>query len=340
MDDFDPMRTPPGVQAPREAPDARSGHASNADVVLVTNVGQGFGRAVALGFGARGYDVVCADRDVALASRTAAEIEEAGGQAIPIQADMTTHLDVDNAFRKVHEIFGRLGGVAHVAAHVSHTALRDLGEPEFAELFEEDVRSVFLVLRAAERQLGEGWIVLVGPPRDAASPPMAAVRAAMAGFATGRVGRPGRRSDPHGSGERPRLRVNLVSPSRGPSDPAHDRRLVETALFLGSTAAAGVASQIVDVDLPPPPQVTDTLLPEVRAALDASVTQEDLDSELEDELEDELRGDDAAFEDDLGGAEDGEFDGAFASDPDGERGVGRGRARDPGDDLDDGDVGR
>ncbi len=284
------MRYAPRVHAPRaatEATGASTDEGSNADVVLVTNVGQGFGRAVALGFGARGHDVVCADRDVALASRTAAEIEEAGGQAIPIQADMTTHLDVANAFRKVHEIFGRLGGVAHVAAHVSHTPLRDLGEPEFAELFDEDVRSVFLVLRAAARQLDDGWVVLVGPPRDATSPPMAAARAAVAGFVAGGFAGASSRRDPRDPRGRGRLRINVVSPSRGPSDPAHDRRLVETALFLGSPAAAGVASQIVDVDLPAPPQVTDALLPEVRAALDASVTQEDLDSELEDELDDD-----------------------------------------------------
>ena len=65
-----------------------------ARVVLVTNVGQGFGRAVALAYGQSDYDVVCADRDVDLAAKTAAEIEELGGQAIPIQADMTTQSDV------------------------------------------------------------------------------------------------------------------------------------------------------------------------------------------------------------------------------------------------------
>ena len=45
-------------------------------IVLVTGVGQGFGRSVALGWGRAGYDVVCADRDVELAARTAAEVEE------------------------------------------------------------------------------------------------------------------------------------------------------------------------------------------------------------------------------------------------------------------------
>src|SRR5690625_1074166 len=99
-----------------------------ASVVLVTNVGQGFGRAVALTLGASGHDVVCADRDVDLASKTAAEIEEFGGQAIPIQADVTTHMDVLSAFHKVYEIFGDLGGVVHVVSFDSHTPFSSLSE--------------------------------------------------------------------------------------------------------------------------------------------------------------------------------------------------------------------
>ena len=39
---------------------------NHSNVVLVTNVGQGFGRAIALSYGTDGYNVVCADKDVDL----------------------------------------------------------------------------------------------------------------------------------------------------------------------------------------------------------------------------------------------------------------------------------
>src|SRR5690625_7191459 len=95
-----------------------------ARVVLITNVGQSFGRAIALAFGEAGHDVVCADRDVEQASKTAAEIEEQGGSAIPVQADMSVQIDVTGTFRKIEEIFGELSGVVHVASYASNNAFQ------------------------------------------------------------------------------------------------------------------------------------------------------------------------------------------------------------------------
>ena len=237
-----------------------------ANVVLITNVGQGYGRAVALAYGRANHDVVCADRDVELASKTAAEIEDQGGQAIPIQADMSTQMDVRNAFIKVQEIFGNLTGVVHVASHESNTPFNTLSDSEFAELQDENVKSSFLSLKAASRLLAPLWFVLVGPPTSASEPHMVSVRGAMQELATSLQ----ERTD--------RLRINLIFPSRPASDPIHDARLSETALFLGSSQATGVSGQTFHVLLPPPPKVIEALLPEVRAALDESVRQDDLEA--------------------------------------------------------------
>lgn len=232
----------------------------SAKVVLVTNVGGGYGRAVALAYGRSQYHVVCADRDVDLAAKTAAEIEELGGQAIPIQADMTTQMDVLGAYQKVMEIFGALGGVVHLATQASTTPFEDLAEGEFMEVIGEDVRSTYLALKAASRLLPGGWVVVVAPP-TLGSVQMQTVRGALREMV---------------SGFRDRYafpRVNLVLPSRAPSDPRHDQALVRAVRFLGSPDAAGVSGQILDVELPQPPRVTENLLPEVRAALDPSVRQ-------------------------------------------------------------------
>lgn len=275
-----------------------------AHVVLVTNVGQGFGRAIALAFGQAGHDVVCADRDVELASKTAAEIEELGGQAIPIQADMTTLMDVQNAFNKVYEIFGDLNGVAHVVSHDSQTPFHRLGENEWAELVEEDLKSTFLTMKVAARLLSAGaWLVLVGPPGNLAEPQMAALRGALEGLS----GAFGRRYK--------RLRANLVIPSRSASDPRHDADLVNSVLFLGSNAARGVAGQTVPVELPPPPRVSEALLPEVRAALDPSVRQDDLEASLYEEDEDDAEYP-ATDEAPAGLGADGELDEPFDAYPD------------------------
>ncbi len=230
--------------------------------MLVTNVGQGYGRAIALAYGRAGYDVVCADRDVDLASKTAAELEELGGQAIPIQADMTTQMDVLAAYEKVMEIFGELGGVVHLATHVSSTAFENLGEGEFFELMSEDVRSTYLVLKAAARLRSVGWVAVVAPP-SLGSVQMLSVQGALERMVEGFTQR---YAFP---------RANLVLPSRQASDPRHDQALVRLVRYFGSPESAGVGGQVMRVELPAPPSATDNLLPEVRAALDLTSVQED-----------------------------------------------------------------
>jgi NAD(P)-dependent dehydrogenase (short-subunit alcohol dehydrogenase family) len=294
-----------------------------ARVVLVTNVGQGFGRAVALSYGQAGYDVVCADTDVDLASKTAAEVEELGGQAIPVQADVSAQLDVRGAFAKVHEIFGALGGVVHVACQQSQTPFARLTDAEFAELLREDVTSTYLVLREAARHvaLAPAWVVIVTPPRASERPQMAAVHGAITSMASAFFGSDGplhpeapELDDP---GLAPaaagRPRVNVVIPSRGPSDPRHDARLANTVRYLGSAASRGVSGTTITVELPPPPRLVETLLPEVQAALDDTTRQAEGDEQDEDAA--------------AGGAGERRFDVEGGDDLD-----------DDGDDLDGGDL--
>jgi NAD(P)-dependent dehydrogenase (short-subunit alcohol dehydrogenase family) len=260
----------------------------SARVVLVTNVGQGFGRAVALAYGQAGFDVVCADPDVDLASKTAAEVEEVGGQAIPVQADMTSLLEVRSAFAKVFEIFGVLGGVVHVVSQESQARFDELSESEFAELLREDVTSTFLLLRTAGRSLRSGWVVVVAPASSPEYPQMAGVQAAISGLTTAlaNVTERSRTSlgagdgfEPEPLGDRPR--INVVVPSRPASDPRSDAALVNAVRYLGSAAAQGLHGSVVSVRLPPPPKVVETLLPEVQAALDDSIRQGDLDEDVD-----------------------------------------------------------
>jgi hypothetical protein len=244
-------------------------------VVLVTGVGQGFGRALALGWGRAGYDVVCADRDVELASKTAAEVEEAGGQAIPIQIDVIVPMDVRHAFEKVDELFGRLDGIVHVAARASGADPLELSDGEFDELVGDTLRSSQLVLRHAARRMERGWVVVVAPPASADAPQNAMVRGGLVRLATAF----GRRDA--------RLRVNVTVPSRPASDPVHDARLVDTVLFLGGDEADGLRGLELPVELPPPPRAIERLLPEIQAALDDRVRQDDLEAELYGEPDDD-----------------------------------------------------
>ena len=257
-------------------------------VVLITNAGQGFGRALALAYGDAEYDVVCADKDVDLASKTASEIEELGGQAIPFQVNATTGREVRKAFEKVFEIFGCLSGVIHVLnlEHQSHFI--DVSDGEFSELVDENFKSTFLVLKTAAKLLENAWVVIVSPPLSADEPHMVALRGAVTRLADGF------------NAKYKHIRVNTVVPSRIASDPVHDAALVENVRYLGSSIN-GLKGHRLYVELPPPPQIVEELLPEIKAALDENVRQDDLEASLfaEDEelAGEELEDEDEDFED-------------------------------------------
>src|SRR5690606_16815320 len=59
------------------------------------------------------------------------------------------------------------------------------------------------------------------------------------------------------------------------SDPRHDQALVRAVRYLGSPESTGVSGQAVDIELPDPPRISEALLPEVRAALDVSMRQDE-----------------------------------------------------------------
>ena len=270
-------------------------------VILITNAGQGFGRTLALAYGDANYDVVCADKDVELASKTAAEIEELGGQAIPIQADPSTGREVRKAFEKVFEIFGCLSGIVHVVNFEHQSHFIDVSDGEFSELVDENFKSTFLVLKTAAKLLKDGWVVLVSPPLVADEPHMVALRGAITRLADGF------------NAKYQHIRVNAVVPSRNPSDPVHDAPLVENVRYLGSSTN-GLKGHRLYVELPPPPKIVEALLPEVKAALDENIRQDDLEASLF--AEDDVL-DDETFDDEVyGDFDDDEFGGDFDDDSD------------------------
>src|SRR5213083_2718541 len=77
-------------------------------VALVTGAGQGIGRGIALVFAREGARVCVAELKEHRAERTAQEIRAAGGEALPLVADVGRREDVD---RMVEETVRRWGRV-------------------------------------------------------------------------------------------------------------------------------------------------------------------------------------------------------------------------------------
>jgi NAD(P)-dependent dehydrogenase (short-subunit alcohol dehydrogenase family) len=84
-------------------------------VVIVTGGASNIGRAIARSFAGEGANVAIFDRDEAMASRTVADIEAGGGQAVPYTVDLT---DVDATATATASVEADLGPVAVLVNNV------------------------------------------------------------------------------------------------------------------------------------------------------------------------------------------------------------------------------
>jgi len=121
---------------------------------LVTGASSGIGRACARALGAEGARVVVAGRREDRLAEVAAEIQAAGGQAVIVTGDVRDHAVCDGWVRTAAERFGGLDALVN-AAGVIGPSLGLLGtEPdEWDRIMDSDLRSVFLLTRAAAPEL-------------------------------------------------------------------------------------------------------------------------------------------------------------------------------------------
>jgi 3-oxoacyl-[acyl-carrier protein] reductase len=114
-------------------------------VAIITGAGSGIGRETATLFAGEGARVAVVDRVVASAEETVAAIEAAGGKAIPIEADVTSGLDVAAMVRRTIDAWGRID-ILHNNAGISMnpTRIEDLDEAFFDRMYAVNVRSAYL----------------------------------------------------------------------------------------------------------------------------------------------------------------------------------------------------
>lgn len=77
-------------------------------VVLITGAGSGIGKTTALAFAQEGARLVIADINEASAKDTAQIIQDQGGDALPIQCDISHESDVVTMIKAIMDHFGRL----------------------------------------------------------------------------------------------------------------------------------------------------------------------------------------------------------------------------------------
>jgi NAD(P)-dependent dehydrogenase (short-subunit alcohol dehydrogenase family) len=144
-------------------------------VIAVLGASVGIGRAACLRFAAEGARVVAASRNLAACEEVVAAIRADGGEALALAVDVAVATELEAAFERTLETFGRLDGAFNNAG--VQTVARPLAEhteDDWDRLFAVNLRGMWLALRAEIPRLvaaGGGAIVnttsvggLVGAP--------------------------------------------------------------------------------------------------------------------------------------------------------------------------------
>ena len=118
---------------------------------IVTGAAQGIGYAIARRFSAEGARVAIVDVDLDGAQRA---VEEIGGSAIAVGADVARADEVDRAFAEVVDRFGGVDILVNNAGIVgTDRPVRDLDEADWNRVLDINLKGTFLCSRAAVRHM-------------------------------------------------------------------------------------------------------------------------------------------------------------------------------------------
>ncbi len=173
-----------------EDPTIASTETADGRVALVTGASRGIGRAVALRLARAGHRVAVNYQANAEAARQVVDaIEQTGGTAIAVGADVGKAADVERLFAATVEQLGPVSVLVNNAGIVRDTLLLRMSVDDWDAVLETDLRSVYLCTKAALRGMVRakwGRVInissVVGLQGNAGQANYAAAKAGMLGF--------------------------------------------------------------------------------------------------------------------------------------------------------------
>jgi NAD(P)-dependent dehydrogenase (short-subunit alcohol dehydrogenase family) len=137
---------------------------SSSPTVLITGAAGGLGRAFALGFAERGYQVAAADIDLAGTEQTVQLVREAGGQAQAFEVNVTDAQSTDLMAAGAADFAGGRIDVlinnAAIYATVTRSLFEDIDPGEWDKVMGVNLKGPWMVTRAVSPYLGSGSRVI------------------------------------------------------------------------------------------------------------------------------------------------------------------------------------
>ena len=122
-------------------------------VAIVTGSSSGIGKAIALKFGEEGAHVVVSARRAKLCEQVANRIQERGGDAMAIPADVTDEAQVDRLVKETARRFGRLDILVNNAGIIAQGRIADVTTELFDQVLNTNLRGTFFCCRSGFRQM-------------------------------------------------------------------------------------------------------------------------------------------------------------------------------------------
>lgn len=132
--------------------------------ILVTGGSRGLGRAMVERFARDGARVVFSYRsDATAAEEVVQAVRAAGGEAVAVQADLSSVDGVGGLFARLDEVFDGLDAVVANAGIIQDKGFDEVTEDDFDALFDLNVKGVFFTVQEALRRMRDGGrVVLLG----------------------------------------------------------------------------------------------------------------------------------------------------------------------------------
>ena len=117
-------------------------------VAVITGAGQGIGKAVAIAFGKEKAKVVVTDINEETIKQVVKEINNNGGEAIAIRADVVVKEEVTSMIDKAVQEFGRLNILVNNAGFIRDSMIHKMTEEQWDEVMAVHTKGTFNCIRA------------------------------------------------------------------------------------------------------------------------------------------------------------------------------------------------
>ena len=117
-------------------------------VAVITGASSGLGKQMSQAFAKRGADVVLLARREEKLLELKKELELENVRVLPIKCDVTNTNDIENASKKVLEVFGKVDILLNCAGASKDKGVLEMSDEEWQFTIDTDLTSVFKVTRA------------------------------------------------------------------------------------------------------------------------------------------------------------------------------------------------